>query len=468
MRFKGTLVLVVAAAAVGAWLYFYEVRGREGRERAKEAEGRLWQLEEKDVAAIALLSPDGRIEARRQEKEGWRITLPRALDADGAELDRLARSAATLGRGETVEADAADLGRFGLQPPASGVELTSSDGKKYRVDFGSGNPAGSFTYAVRSGEKAVFQVPAAAAGSFRVELDDLRDRTLLPFDQAEAVELELVSPRGRIALVKDGEDRWWFRGVEKREAAGPDVRGILNALSLGKIHEFSDLGVEEYANPGLGRPFIEARVQHGPDGKSARLLIGTQQSKLRAAAAAVILPRAADGVYLARDLSRPDPFFVGQELVDKLLKSPDEIRDRALASFQRWEADTILLWNSKGTFEFHKSGGEWYLGGERKRAKWDAVNGILDALGSPVLRWIDRPEAPAAYGLDRPPVRAVVKKGGTVLADVSLGSAASDGLHARAAGDPSVKVADPEGLDWLDRKPEDYVETPAEPGTATE
>ena len=468
MRFKGTLVLVAVAAAIGAWLYFYEVRGKEGREKAKEAEGRLWTLEEKDVAAIALTSPDGRIEARRQEEGGWRITLPRELDADGAELDRLAREGATLGRGEIVEADAADLGRFGLQPPGSGVELTARDGKKYRIDFGADNPTGTFTYAARAGEKMVFQVPTAAAGSFRVKLDDVRDRTLLPFDQAEARQLELVTPKGRIALVKDGEDRWWFRGVEKREAAGPDVRGILNALSLGKIHEFSDLGVEEYANPGLGSPSIEARVKYGPAGATARLLVGTEQSKLRAAADTVTLPRAADGVYLARDDARPDPFFVGQELVDKLLKTPEEIRDKALASFQRWEADALLVWNSKGTFEFHKSGGEWTLGAERKRAKWDAVNGILDALGSPALRWIDRPAGAASYGLDRPAIRAVVKKGGTVLADLSLGNAAPDGVHARAAGDPTVKVADPEAIRWLDLAREEYLEAAAGPQTGGE
>ncbi len=468
MRFKGTLVLVVVAAAIGAWLYFYEVRGKEGREKAKEAEGRLWTLEEKDVAAIALLSPDGRIEARRQDEGGWRITLPRELDADGAELDRLAREAATLGRGETVEADAADLGRFGLQPPGSGVELTARDGKKYRVDFGADNPTGTFTYAARAGEKTVFQVPTAAAGSFRVKLDDVRDRTLLPFDQAEARQLELVTPKGRVAVVKDGDDRWWFEGVEKREAGGPEVRGILNALSLGKIHEFSDLAAAGYSNPGFDRPLVDARVKYGPAGATARLLVGTEQSKLRAAADTVTLPRAADGVYLARDDSRPDPFFVGQELVDKLLKTPEEIRDKALASFQRWEADALLVWNSKGTFEFHKSGGEWTLGAERKKAKWDAVNGILDALGSPALRWIDRPAGAASYGLDRPAIRAVVKKGGTVLADLSLGSAAPDGIHARAAGDPTVKVADPEAIRWLDLAREEYLEAAAGPQTGGE
>ena len=461
MRFKGTLVLVLVAAAIGAWLYFYEVRGKEGREKAKEAEGRLWTLEEKDVAAIALISPDERIEARRQDEGGWRITLPRELDADGAELDRLARSAATLSRGETVEEDAADLGRFGLLPPGSGVELTARDGKKYRVDFGADNPTGTFTYAARTGEKTVFQVPSAAAESFRVKLDDVRDRTLLPFDQVEAGQLELVTPKGRIAVVKDGDDRWWFEDVEKREASGPEVRGILNALSLDRIHEFSDLGTAEYSNPGFDRPLIDARVKYGPAGATARLLVGTEQSKLRAAAASITLPRAADGVYLARDDARPAPFFVGQELVDKLLKTPEQIRDKALASFQRWEADTILVWNSKGQFEFHKSQGEWYLVAERKKAKWDAVNGILDAPGSPALRWIDRPAAAASYGLDRPVIRVVVKKGGAVLADLSLGSAAPDGILALAAGDPTVKVADPEAIRWLDLAREEYLEVAA-------
>ena len=57
-------------------------------------------------------------------------------------------------------------------------------------------------------------------------------------------------------------------------------------------------------------------------------------------------------------------------------------------------------------------------------------------------------------------IRVVVKKG-AVLADLSLGSAAPDGIHARAAGDPTVKVADPEAIRWLDLAREEYLEVAA-------
>ena len=147
-----------------------------------------------------------------------------------------------------------------------------------------------------------------------------------------------------------------------------------------------------------------------------------------------------------------------KDLIDKLLKTPNDVREKALAAFQRWDVDYISLTNSKGSFTFTKSNGEWFATGTKKKAKWDGVNSILDAMEKPVKEWIDKPSPLSTYGLDKPAIRVVLKQGGNVLADCTLGKAAKDGIYAQVKGDSSVKVADPEGLSALDKGETDLVE----------
>jgi len=148
--------------------------------------------------------------------------------------------------------------------------------------------------------------------------------------------------------------------------------------------------------------------------------------------------------------------------VDKLIKTRNDVRDKTLASFQRWDVDFISLTNSKGTFTFTKSGGEWFTADTKKKAKWEWVNAILDAMEKPVKEWIDNPGPLSAYGLDGPFIRLVLKQGGTVLADCSFGKAAkAGGIYAQVKGDSSVKIADPDGLSALDKGESDLVAPPA-------
>ena len=159
----------------------------------------------------------------------------------------------------------------------------------------------------------------------------------------------------------------------------------------------------------------------------------------------------ASELYLARDESRPELFFVDKEFIDKLRKGPADLRDKALASFQRWDIDSITLTNAKGAFNLAKTegGGDWVLGDGKKKAKWDVVNGILDALEKPVKEFIDSPAAPATYGLDKPAVRVVLKQKGQVKLECDFGKEAKDGVYAQVKGETSVKVADKESLEKL-------------------
>lgn len=468
MRFKGTIVLLIMVVALGAFIYFYEIKGGAQRDKIKESENQIWKIEDESIQQMEFSSPGERITAVRKSDKQWALTAPRTLDADSDELESLARSAATLRRESVVDENVNDLAIFGLNPAQASLKVQTKDGKDYAIDFGNNNPTGSFTYAAFPGRKVVFLVSTSVAGSFSKKLDDLRDHTVLKFEQPEALSLSISNPKGSFELVKDATDRWFFKGIE-RAADSPGVRAILNAMSLGKIKEFFNEDPGDYATLGLEKPFIDVSLTYGKDKAIKHLIIGLEKSRLRrkgvkSAAQKNTAEETSEEVYLAKDASRPDLFFVEKDLVDKLNVASNDVRDKSLASVQRWDVDFIELANTKGNFSFTKTNGEWFFGASKKKAKWDAVNGILDALETPVKEWIDKPGQLRDYGLDRPSIRVILKQGGRILADCALGKSAKDGIYAQVQGDPSVKIADPQGLNMLDRGENDFVDAAGNSG----
>ena len=464
MRFKGTLILLLVCIGIGCFIYFYEIKGGEEREKAKEAESRFWMIESKDIQQIDLPAPEGQIVAVRKNKDEWIIQSPRRLEADSAELNRLADAAAEIKFESILEENDADPAKYGLDSDATGFKIKTGEDKEYEIRFGDKNPAGNLMYARVQGRNEVFLVSSSLENTFNKKLEDLRNRSILRFEQPEVQTLTIKNQKGDIHLVKDSGDRWWIEGKNRIAADSPGIRGILNALSLGTIPEFFDEDPGDYTNATLDKPIIDVSLTYGKDKALKELILGPKKTSLRRKKTAGKPPEAgastAETLYLAKDKSRPELFFVKQDLVDKLDKSVEELRDKALAAFQRWDVDSILLENSNGSFSFTKENGEWFLGDAKKKADFDAVTGILDALESDALELIDAPEALPKYGLDKPAVRVILKQKDSVLADCSFGKTTDKGVYARVEGDPAVKVVDLENYEKLTKNQEDFVEPP--------
>jgi hypothetical protein len=196
MRFRGTLILIVICAALGGYLYFYEIKGGEKREKAKQEENSIWKLEPSAIRQIDLTNPSGTVTVARTGDKEWKITAPRALDADADELNRIAGSAADINRESMVEDNVANPARFGLQPPQADLKFKTKEGKEYNILFGNNNPTGSSTYAAIGGKNDVFLVTSSVASNFNKKLEDLRNHAILSFEQFEVQSLELKSAKG--------------------------------------------------------------------------------------------------------------------------------------------------------------------------------------------------------------------------------------------------------------------------------
>jgi hypothetical protein len=285
-------------------------------------------------------------------------------------------------------------------------------------------------------------------------VEEFRNRNVLSFERARVERVTLLNPNGVIELEKDRDERWWFRGPEKREAGGPAVRELLNAVQLGMIQEFFDEIAEDHVNASLDKSVIDIVLSFGQGRDSKRLVIGVEKSRL--------LKTASDDfeeLFLAKDESRNELFFVDKDLVDKLSRSSNDIRDKALVPFQRWDVDVIVIENSSGKFQLVKTDGDWFIDGPSKnRASWSVINNILDVLEKPVIEWIDKPAALADYGVEAPTTRVTIKKGSEIIAECGFGDTAANGVYAKVSGDSSIKVADPDGLEFLNRPEAGYLE----------
>src|SRR5436853_6444192 len=117
MKFKGTAILFLVFGLLGAYVYFFEVRGQEQRQKQEEAKKKVFQVDEKDITEISLIYPDRTITAVKKGDKQWQMTSPPGVEADSNEWDQIASSVPKIEREDTVAQNVQDLSQFGLKDP---------------------------------------------------------------------------------------------------------------------------------------------------------------------------------------------------------------------------------------------------------------------------------------------------------------------------------------------------------------
>src|SRR6266850_1700466 len=118
MKFKGTAILFLIFGLLGAYVYFFEVRGQEQRQKQEAAKKKAFQVDEKDITEISLIYPDRTITGVKKGDRQWQITSPPGVEADSDEWEQLASNIPKIEREDAVAQNVQDLSQFGLKDPA--------------------------------------------------------------------------------------------------------------------------------------------------------------------------------------------------------------------------------------------------------------------------------------------------------------------------------------------------------------
>lgn len=392
VRILVTLVLVVA---LGAYLYLYEMPAyrREGKK------AKLLPIEKDKVSAIALTFPDRKIRLERRDGH-WQLVEPIKARADDAAVKSLIGSIANARVERTLEELPKDLKPFGLSPPKPIVRLTLADGTELpALQVGGTTKVGIKTYVRKDDEPRIYLTTTGLGTLLDKQPKDLRDKTLIAFDNDDVVRIAIRGPRKHITLAR--EDSGWKLVEGGQRADATEVRAYLASLKGLRALDFPDDSPTDLAPYGLDKPRLEVTVTLRGKKGNRSVALGSE------------IKKGTQKRIYARRGDRPTVYSLGEWALRSLDKSVNDFRDKTVLVFDESKAARIEVHRRDGAgFTLVREKGKWRVEGAPAHAKFKtaAIDGFVDDLHD--LRGYeiaaDNPSDLSPYGLDGPDYRVTI------------------------------------------------------------
>ena len=245
MSFRKILALLVLVAALGTYLYVYELPQAQ-KEGKKD---KLVPLDKDAVTGISLVFPDRQIDLRKDD-QGWQLVKPLTAPADDAAVKGLVNTIADAEVQKTIDEVPQDLASFGLDKPEPTVTLTLKDGSQTPpLAVGKNTTIGGKTYARKDDEPKIYLTGSTLHFGLAKQVKDLRDKQLLAFQDDDVSRVEIAPEDGPTTLlVRKDKDAWAIEPGD-RPADSTEVRA--HALL------FQECGARSFVE--LQRPIVDER-----------------------------------------------------------------------------------------------------------------------------------------------------------------------------------------------------------------
>jgi hypothetical protein len=449
MRARYTIVLALLLVGLGAYFYFVESAQQAEREKKQT----LLDVKADDVTGLTLTYGDHEI-ALEQREGRWRMTKPLEAAADDLAVKNLVRAIAEAEVKKTIDDPPQDLLPFGLAPPFVTIAMTTKSGTALpAVKVGKTTTVSYSTYVQRADKPAVYLTPSSLRSGVDKQAKDLRDKTILSFNDADVTAITLRGADGAAVDLAKKDGDWWIEQPARYRADNGAVRALLSTIRNLRATDFANdnPAPADLTTYGLTPPQRQLVLHVGAD-KTIRLDLGNATDQ---------------GLYV-KTADRPTAFIVGKWVQSDLNKGVSELRDKTLLTFDPTAATSIAVTRADGAnFTLVSKDGKWTLDGTDKPTDAATATSFVGALsrlsGSQVLA--DSAPDLAVYGL-APPAMTIRVSGtdGERLATVRIGSMTPNPpatqYTAQREGDPAVMQLGEFQYNQINKTPDDFTRSP--------
>ena len=273
MRFRNTFALAALFLVLGGYLYFVE----KPRHEQEGEQKKLVRFKTDEASEVTLTYPDKQI-VLKKTAAGWHIQKPIDVDADQTAVSNLVHAVADAEVKRTLEGGSKPLDVYGLDQPEAIVSIALSNGTKLpSIRVGKAAPVGFSAYAQIEGTSDVKLVASAFQTGMKREVKDLRNKTIIDFQDADVQQVEIITPQSTIHLVRQG-DGWLLDKPLDAKADGTEVTSFLSSLRGARAEEFVDEPAT-LADYGLDAPREKVAVVTGNELIRKELWIGAEKAK---------------------------------------------------------------------------------------------------------------------------------------------------------------------------------------------
>jgi hypothetical protein len=412
-RGRNTAILAVLAAALGAYLLFFErFRDAPAADAPDSPRGKVFdKLDAAKIEEIQIAAASGEATTLRKVDNAWRLTAPIAVPADQTEAGGAASNLATADVQSVVDEKPKDLAAYGLAKPRVTITFRVAGDKAPRtLLLGDKNPTGSDVYAKLPDAPRVFLVSAYLEGTFDKGAFGFRDKRILTFDREKIDRLDVAAGTAKTTVARQS-DTWSVVAPANARADFGVIEAVLSRLANGQMKSIAwdpDTPAPAAAPAAGGHTLKE----YGLDPAERRLTLGAGST-----VAEILLGKATpEGDVYAKDASRSIVFTIEKPLADDLARNPGDFRSKDVFAFRAFTGTRLEITHAGKTVAFER----------KKGPEKDAA-----------VKWMAVAPAPAA---DEAKIEDLVSKVATLRAESFV-----DALPAGAAEFARIETAFDEG-----------------------
>lgn len=422
MKPKGLLISVVVLAVLGGLIWYSNKRQASSTEKSPTtAETKLLSIPEDQIQDIKIQHANGDTVEISKSSGKWRVVQPKDLSADPDASSSLVSALTSVTADKTIEDKASDLSPYGLQKPTLTVTVTKKDGKTNGLLIGDDTPNNSGAYAKLPNDGHVYTVFSFVKTSLDKNLNDLRDKRLLTFDQDKLTRVELTAKGTTEEFGKNGQNEWEIVKPRPLRADATAVDGL-----IGKLR---DAKMDATISPDDAKK-AAAAFASGTKVATASLTdnSGTQTLEVR---------KDKDKNYYAKSSSVEGVFKISSDVGDALDKSLEDFRNKKLFDFG-FSDPTQLTVNG---VTYTKSGDKWMSGS--KTMDNTSVQNLIDKLRDlAATKFVDMGAGEQVFEA------GVTWSNGKRVEKVTI-TKQGDQYFAKREGEPSIYQLDAKAVDDL-------------------
>lgn len=364
MRFRNTLTAALLLAGLGAWIYFYEYRGEEGRQKEEAARKKLLDFDPNGTLGLDLIKPGATVSLQKEGAD-WKMTAPVKARADAEEVSGILSTLSWLETDRKIEASSEDLEAYKLKDPVLKVVVHRAEGKPdLTFTVGDKAPIGSAYYARRGEGGEVVTISSSVDRLLEASAEKLRYKKVVGLDSWKVARFSVARGGSMISFAKSGEE-WRIESPLAFPADRAKVSNLLFDATAISADGFEPEGTTPDA-AGLAHPDATLQITD-KEGKSVTVEFSAKDP---------------NGIARARRADMPEIFKVKSEAIEKLNVNVADYRDIRVAPVERYEISEIRAAMPGGGATVVKDAeAVWHWGSaEGPKLEGKSVDDLLTAL----------------------------------------------------------------------------------------